>query len=1599
MTVDLAYYATDEDVLPSAARQMWASVGPGGTLTAANLQIVATTQLNYYWRQAVQAEFETAAKPQRVSRLEIQARFSGVSNGSGDVSGHMLVLDDGERAVGVALGNSLAFVDPATGDTLRTIVASWGFARATYYTLVKLGTEAWEIYADGRLLGRLGYEAAATAFLPAPGYAWGWFDAATSGTGDWQSVEAGMNTVLPPQWQVDRIRTSMPAPMQTRWTRRHTALVRAMVGTTEIANDASRRAFKDLTGGVVPWEQTAFDGATDPVRFGWTEQGAAFPGSIVRERANLPEDVVSHWWQYDFATPNNPTDFVAYLRARVHLRDFHTASPEGRVGAFLQVQNGHRQIGVYLVHDLSQPEALGWILSDGALAGSLSNTGEHTHFANPEGFDGTLVELYITGRDRVILFLDEQLVEDLPYSTFTTVSANFRALVGRSSDTGGGAFSATVDFEDVESWISYADLHQRPLFLNRLNERLLFSGGCERNDTLEAWSRHRPGVFKTRGTDRVLSEIRRVSCDDSAALVVSTTPGEWYLELTYPEVTPIFLELDAVLSDTVVEVQANAPNFTADQLGELIRYYLIPRSLVEASFDVAVATPLTAPTVTMSPTVFTVENPTGFAAGDEVTLRGSALGPIQVPNQLEGTQGIPLLVPTGSPYVGLLTGFRNFTPTDNLDANANYLGDSEPFKIFAWRVEWTTQTPTHDQPLIGRDGDGGLSVYIRFDGPAPGTTNVRYRDDSGIQRMAESLSAPPVRVSDPLGTQWWVLVQVDLRSALTTGYVGGDIFAAPVNGTGAGIGIATGGGAEVTHFMTAGHAIGFDNEQLANLSCDEMIIHEFREYDSDGDTFAFDSTSFGNMVNGNDYEANMVRQYLGFDQDAPNLSLAYNVGHEQTDQGIRDLSGNGRHGTLGAAGTLRNAYPDSQITPSAPGATQGAVENTAFTPDLAGGTVTIALWVQWDDGTDRFLWSTLGTADGGIQLRVDGSNDLELTIINSGGSTQVVTYVSAVAASAGDWVHIAVRIDTGAGAAAIKTFVDGTEINTGAALTVTPDTPTVTGFRVGADDSSASNWTYAYRDVWCWDRAVSDSDITALAAGTRVAAPRDFWNTATADQPEIVWLPLGYHAAWARWDRTVEQAEYVRVASQQGEVWAYFEATADGEQGRGFTGTSLAITGLASTRANDVTPGNTVTADGDATVTGTVTVYGIRTSDGLPGVEELSIAAGVAAVGTVQWDEVHGASIDAVQTAVVEVTDTGDSDLLYQIQIGETDRGVRTFDPAWRAGPSAISMVSDFTLTNSLLLRGHVEGSGVEELNEEQFSISDVTSETYVSLQAIALGYITISAAVTFEGAFSNPASVFRVFSSDAADTMPVHLVYVDSDGVGRVETLTLDGTTSVDGTANPFRFLGAVLSGTAAPTGTITVRMFAADVQITVGTIGAGKVLGGRRLQMDMENGFQYQIGDTLAFPDSIPTWVGFVGLDVNGEVQAEAVLVSDTDWRPNTLFYSRLLGICTADLPDTTYVRIRGKLWRYGDMNTLIRERSADEVWAATTAVSTLDSRLTPDPGQDASEGDPLTYTATGSKTEDTTITTIDQTTGVVSTSELTESFDIGDVMRKGI
>jgi hypothetical protein len=542
---------------------------------------------------------------------------------------HALQIDDGERVLALAAGDDLILADPNTGETLATVVPGYPWAQETSLRLVKRESTSWDVYADGRLLYRLPYLAAPESQRTVPWFEFGSIRAVEA-EARWAEVEAATNASVAPHWKVDRARYSMPVPVQDNWNARWSALARAIVGLQHTAADAMVETYESLTGGLLYAETATYSGANDldDEKDVWTKSGTDAVNRIgnIREYLRIIQSVNPVEATHTFADPMTPAKTVIHIRATVKLDEFVADDPRGRVGPYLAIANGHRLIRAVMVRARDNPLEYSWVLSDGTLNGALGNTGVR---GRVDPYEPHIVDFYVVEREAVVLAVDGWLIDVQPYGTFSTSTSDYYAATGRDGANDPEAIRAVVDFEDVTVRLGYADQRQRPWHQQRISERLIFAGGCESNALLQVLANHGRDVMRMRATlDGVLAEARRLSCDANVEIVRQLTPADWYLEVTWPEETPVFIEAEGLVEDLFVEVSDNAPNFTPSELQRLLKQYILPLSTLEAEFHAPLYATLTSATVTSGTTTFDVDDPAPFSDGDLVTLREATTGTV-----------------------------------------------------------------------------------------------------------------------------------------------------------------------------------------------------------------------------------------------------------------------------------------------------------------------------------------------------------------------------------------------------------------------------------------------------------------------------------------------------------------------------------------------------------------------------------------------------------------------------------------------------------------------------------------------------------------------------------------------------------------------------------------------------------------------------------------------------------------------------------------------------------------------------------------------------------------------------------------------------------
>lgn len=225
--------------------------------------------------------------------------------------------------------------------------------------------------------------------------------------------------------------------------------------------------------------------------------------------------------------------------------------------------------------------------------------------------------------------------------------------------------------------------------------------------------------------------------------------------------------------------------------------------------------------------------------------------------------GMPFMDYEGNITESNNSGFTGFGPNDYGKLDVTNL--TEELKLYAFKVKWTTASPTTDQPLIGIDDNSGMIVWVESDG----TIEVSVTDSGGTVRASASLSA--VLGLDTYN-EWWIFVQFDEREDTDGDYVGGHLKVGKAGGTallGSTALTTSGGSAALSGEHRIGREEGVATGSPGAVSCDEMNILEIREYDAQGDTFEFTDAVVLDVLTGtDDRTGDMALQYTGSEEKA-----------------------------------------------------------------------------------------------------------------------------------------------------------------------------------------------------------------------------------------------------------------------------------------------------------------------------------------------------------------------------------------------------------------------------------------------------------------------------------------------------------------------------------------------------------------------------------------------------------------------------------------------------------------------------------------------------------------------------------------------------------
>lgn len=643
----IVYYSTEEGDAPDAHRIPWLEDGTISSAVADDwLTLTVSTALGR-WRRNL---FPSDRKVRRYKdSATMQLLVQGVSATAGWASGNGpigMVLHDGHSTIGVSVGPTLRWINPDTGATIGDdIETGFSWLNTHAMRLYKNASSAWVLEVDGEREYQLPYDLAPVDADAIPFMAWGHLDSAGSSVSKWQRVEGALNMALPRQSEVERFTDDMPTAIKQRWNTTWEGLARTIVGMLDHVNVKLENAWAMFTADRV--SETLFeadgDQLGDAVAPAWTLTASA-QQSVVRNRIRMDHSTTVAMTADFSGGATVPSTTERYVRG-VYSVHSYTPDAQGRVGPHLAVYDGAQAVHAWLVE---HNDGWAWVLADNAGTGAYTALGEPfiVDLLQPQA-----VEIQVLGTDWVLLLVNGQVVNRRPYSDFTLVSAADEASVGTAPIT------CSMDWSEVKAGRRITDLQHREWFIYIVMERMLPVGGCERNDELDTWMRGRFEVQKARGsTIGIREELKRIVCSGDVNVVADISDGRWYLERTYPGITPVYLEMVGTLTDVYAEIGDGSINLTPQQIADWAVRYLLPKSVVEMEYYLCVYTEASGASSVPSAglTRIPVDSIEFFDVGDQVTIRNAA----------NTTQETRTISATGTTYIDVPTTSNSWVSGD-----------------------------------------------------------------------------------------------------------------------------------------------------------------------------------------------------------------------------------------------------------------------------------------------------------------------------------------------------------------------------------------------------------------------------------------------------------------------------------------------------------------------------------------------------------------------------------------------------------------------------------------------------------------------------------------------------------------------------------------------------------------------------------------------------------------------------------------------------------------------------------------------------------------------------------------------------------------------
>ena len=546
-------------------------------------------------------------------------------------------LSDGNRRIMAAVGNGAAMlIDP---EHALILAKGHRFASSAYFDLMlaKIGSERWELWIDGVRVAVVPYLLARKVAGGAGGYSrWGSISNLHTSETHWQFVEDSLDEPPPAQITLARVMRSLPIAIQSRMGEIGTALLRATVGMLAHPAHGLQETAQGLTVGRWPIGGTwGYLGDTLPASLvpAWTALDPAGV-SIDRERVRIHAQAApTHTGSradfppflsnaVPFAPDDDGTEYTVSSTWRVIK---YAPDAAGRVGPHLQIWNGSRIVTAQLVEiDPLDPDlGHGWTLARAPTVGALTLVPSSLGIWRVDPMQAHRVELQVLGHEVVLLIVNGRIVDRARYGDFTDATNETHAFVaaGGAGAAGPEVYAYTWD---AHAQRRMADLSTRPWWAQDALDRLVFLGGCERNDEADTAKRTWHMGSHGRGTATgLIVELRRLSCDFRPILLDYSEPAEWFLEASYPEVTPIYLEADGFFALMVAEVYQLPPNFTVETFGALAERYLLPLGTLDLRYELALAVLTTGAITNPDPSTsrVPVTSSEWFTIGAVVTIR------------------------------------------------------------------------------------------------------------------------------------------------------------------------------------------------------------------------------------------------------------------------------------------------------------------------------------------------------------------------------------------------------------------------------------------------------------------------------------------------------------------------------------------------------------------------------------------------------------------------------------------------------------------------------------------------------------------------------------------------------------------------------------------------------------------------------------------------------------------------------------------------------------------------------------------------------------------------------------------------------------------